>query len=109
MFFMKGNENILEKEAYRCILMCFSIRSITFCQRTFIIHQFISVTRIPETLCISSHVIKQMKSDFPELKCLFRKSDNVGCYSANSVAELTHKIYKENNIQLLRYDYNESQ
>ena len=62
-----------------------------------------------DTLCISSHVIKQMKSDFPELKCLFRKSDNAGCYSANSVAELTHKICKENEIQLLRYDYNEPQ
>ena len=60
-----------------------------------------------DTLCISSHVIKQMKSDFPELKCLFRKSDNAGCYSANSLAELTRKICKENEIQLLRYDYNE--
>ena len=41
-----------------------------------------------DTFCISNHVIKQMKSDFSELKCLFRKSDNAGCYSANSVDEL---------------------
>ena len=62
-----------------------------------------------DTLRIPNDVIKQMKSDFPELKYLFRKSDNAGCYSANSVAELTHRICKRNEIQLLIYDYNEPQ
>ena len=42
---------------------------------------------ILDTLCVSQHVLNQIKRDFPNLTSLYRRSDNAGCYAGNSVAE----------------------
>ena len=62
-----------------------------------------------DTLCVADHVIKQIQIDFPTLRYLYRKSDNAACYAGNSVAEILYTICKQQNIQILRYDYNECQ
>jgi len=64
---------------------------------------------VVDTLCVADHVIKQMHIEYQHLRRLYHKSDNAGCYAGNSVAENLYNICKIQNIQLLRYDYNEPQ
>ena len=64
---------------------------------------------VVDTLCISENVIKRMKTDFPSLEYLYRKSDNAGCYAGNGVAENEYHISLKNGTMLLRHDYNEPQ
>ena len=40
---------------------------------------------VTDTLCVSEHVLKQIKKDYPNLTILYRTPDNVACYSGNSV------------------------
>ena len=51
---------------------------------------------------VSENVIKQMKTDFPSLEYLYRKSDNAGCFAGNGVAENEYYICLKNGIMLLR-------
>ena len=62
-----------------------------------------------DTLCVSQHVLLQIKKDLPNLKFLYQRSDNAGCYSGNSVAEIMYNICKNAGITLKRYDNNEPQ
>jgi hypothetical protein len=74
---------------------------------------FTALTRcdqdVIDTLCVADHVIKQIRADYPHLRQLYHKSDNAGCYAGNSVAENLYHICQLQNIDLLRYDYNEPQ
>ena len=60
-----------------------------------------------DTLCVAEHVLKEIQKDHPNIKQLFRKTDNAGCYSGNSVAEIEYSICRQNGFTLLRHDYNE--
>ena len=62
-----------------------------------------------DTLCIAEHVLKEILKDHPNIKQLFRKTDNAGCYSGNSVAEIEYSICRQNGFTLLRHDYSEPQ
>ena len=62
-----------------------------------------------ETLCVLDHVLAHMKTDYPDLKGLYRKSDNASCYAGNSCAVVEYLLCKEHNINLYRHDYNEPQ
>ena len=62
-----------------------------------------------DTLCVAEHVLKEIQKDHPNIKQLFRKTDNAGCYSGNFVAEIESSICRQNGFTLLRYDYNEPQ
>ena len=64
---------------------------------------------VVETLCVLDHVLAQMKTDYPNLKGLYHKSDNASCYAGNSCAEVEYLLCKEHNINLRRHDYNEPQ
>ena len=64
---------------------------------------------VVETLCVVDHVLAQMKTDYPNVKGIYRKSDNAGCYAGNSCAEVECLLCKEHNINLHRHDYNEPQ
>ena len=57
---------------------------------------------VAETLCVLDHVLAQMKTDYPNLKGLYHKSDNTSCYAGNSCAEVEHLLCKEHNIDLYR-------
>ena len=60
-----------------------------------------------EALCVLDHVLPQMKTVYPDLKGLYRKSDNTSCYAGNSCAEVEYLLCKEHNINLHRHDHNE--
>ena len=64
---------------------------------------------VVETLCVLDHVLAQMKTGYPNLEGLYRKSDNASCYAGNSCAEVEYLLCKEHNINLHRHDYNEPQ
>ena len=64
---------------------------------------------VVDTLCITDHVLCEMKKEFPNLQTLYQKSDNVGCYAGNSVGEIECFLCKKYDINLLRHDYNEPQ
>ena len=50
---------------------------------------------VSETLCVSDHVLKQVRADFPNITSLYQKSDNAGCYAGNAVAEIEYAICKK--------------
>ena len=54
------------------------------------------------------HYVKWRKI-FLIFQTLYRKSDNAGCYAANSDAEIEYSLCKKYDINLLRHDYNEPQ
>ena len=62
-----------------------------------------------DTLCVAEHVLKEIQKDHPNIKQLFRKTDNAGCYSGNSVAEIEYSICRQNGFTLLWHDYSEPQ
>ena len=62
-----------------------------------------------DTLCVAEHVLKEIQKDHTNIKQLFRKTDNAGCYSGNSVAEIEYSICRQNGFTLLRHDYNKPQ
>ena len=53
-----------------------------------------------DTLCVSQHVLIQIKTGLPNLKFLHPRSDNTRCYSGNSVAEILYNICKNAGITL---------
>ena len=60
-----------------------------------------------DTLCISENVLKEIKQDKPGIDKILMKSDNASCYHGNHSAEINHLLCKQQNINLLRYDFNE--
>ena len=50
-----------------------------------------------------------MKRDYPNLKGLYRNSDNASCYAGNSFAEVEYLPCKEHKFNLYRHKYNEPQ
>ena len=58
-------------------------------------------------ISIADCVLEQFCKDEPNVKKLFAKSDNAGCYHGNYSAESMYHLCQKRNIQLLRYDFNE--
>ena len=58
-------------------------------------------------ISIADCVLEQFCKDEPNVKKLFVKSDNDGCYHGNYSAESMYHLCQKRNIQLLRYDFNE--
>ena len=78
-------------------------------KHTYFTTAYRSNQEITDSLTIASLVIKQITTDFPNLKELFCKSDNAGSYRGNFYAQPLYEIYKSNEIYLLWLDYNEHQ
>ena len=64
---------------------------------------------IKDSLSLRDYVVKEFSKDFPDVKELYCKSDNAGCYHGNPYPESIYKICKQNSITLKRLDYNEPQ
>lgn len=64
---------------------------------------------LKDTLTVADIVLKKFHEDCPQIKKVFMKSDNAGCYHANSSVELMQFILKRNELELIRYDYSEPQ
>ena len=64
---------------------------------------------IKDSLSLGDYVVKEFSKDFPDVKELYCKSDNAGCYHGNPYLESIYKICKQNFITLKRVDYNELQ
>ena len=64
---------------------------------------------VDSTLCISENVVKRFHFDHPSVSQLYTRSDNASSYHSNFVAEQLHGFCKDNQIKLLRYDYNKAQ
>ena len=60
-----------------------------------------------QTMSVTDHVCKQIKADFPNIKNVLSKSDNVGCYSGNSYLEGPCHILKQNRFSLIKHDFND--
>ena len=61
-----------------------------------------------DVLSINEHVLNQFKKDEPNIKKLYTKSDNAGCYHTSYSPEALYFMCKQKGMELLRYDYNES-
>ena len=64
---------------------------------------------IKDSLSLGDYVVKEFSKDFPDVKELYCKSNNAGCYHGNPCPESIYKICKQNSITLKRLDYNEPQ
>ena len=64
---------------------------------------------LAQTMSVASHVAAQIREDFPNVKNVYVKSDNAGCYAGNGHVEGEHHILKLHDLNLKRHDYNEPQ
>jgi len=62
-----------------------------------------------DSLSLADYVLRQFSADFQEVKELYGKSDNVGCYHCKVCPESIYKICKAVGITLKRLDFNEPQ
>ena len=61
---------------------------------------------IKDSLCLSDYIVREFSKDFPDVKELYCKSGNAGCYHGKSYPESIYKICTQNSITLKRLDYN---
>ena len=52
-------------------------------------------------------LLKQLEVDEPQIEKLFAKSDNASCYQGNYLPQALYQLCEEQDIVLVRYDYNE--
>ena len=64
---------------------------------------------IKDSLSLGDYVVKEFSKDSPDVKELYCKSNNAGCYHGNSYPVSIYKICKQNSITLERSEYNEPQ
>ena len=60
-----------------------------------------------DTLSLGKEVLVKLKVDEPQIQKLFAKSDNASCYHGNYLPQALYQLCKEQDITLVRYDYNE--
>ena len=60
-----------------------------------------------DTLSLGKAVLVKLKVDEPQIQKLFAKSDNASCYHGNYLPQALYQLCKEQDITLVRYDYNE--
>ena len=61
-----------------------------------------------DILSLGKTVLKQRKVDGPQIQRLFAKSDNASCDQGNYLPQTLYQLRKEQDIILVRYDYNEN-
>ena len=64
---------------------------------------------VKDSLSLGDYIVKEFSKDFLDVKELYCKSDNAGCYHGNPYPESIYKTCKQNSITLKRLDYNEPQ
>ena len=64
---------------------------------------------LAHTLSVAYFVCQQIKTDFPTVKNVYKKSDNTWCYAANGYLLGEYHILKEKDLTLIRHDFNELQ
>ncbi|CAF1547066.1 unnamed protein product [Adineta ricciae] len=60
-------------------------------------------------LCVFEHVLDQIKTDLPNLKNLYTRSDNAGCYAGASIIIARKMVCDSADICLKRTDFSERQ
>ena len=60
-----------------------------------------------DALCLADVALENVKEDFSGLKNLYAKSDNAMSYHGDYYIEALYNLFKEKQLALLRYDYNE--
>jgi hypothetical protein len=61
------------------------------------------------TQAIIDDVFSQLKSVAPEIKTVFLRQDNAGCYHSTSMLLSVQQLATKNNIHLSRVDYSDPQ
>ena len=64
---------------------------------------------LAHTLSVTDHVCQQIETDYPNIKNVYKKSDNTGCYAGNGYLLGEYHILKEKDLTLIRHDFNEPQ
>ena len=64
---------------------------------------------VKDTLLLGEHVIKEFKSDHPDVVEVYSKCDNASSYHGNFYPEFLYNICKQNGIIPRQLDYNEPQ
>ena len=62
---------------------------------------------LAHTLSLTDHVCQPIKTDFSNVKNVYKKSDNAGCYAGNGYLLGQYHILKERDLTLIRHDFNE--
>lgn len=62
---------------------------------------------VASTLCISENVLREYQKNNPHIKQIFTKSDNAGAYHGNYVFEALYNMCKNQDLKLMRSDFNE--
>ena len=74
------------------------------------VHVFEKCTQESDTvLAIVDDVFSQLKSVAPEIKTVFLRQDNAGCYHSTSMLLSVQQLATKNNIHLSRVDYSDPQ
>ena len=60
-----------------------------------------------DTLSLGKAMPKQLKVDEPQIQKPFSKSGNASCYQGSYLPQALYQLCKEQDITLVRYDYNE--
>ena len=63
---------------------------------------------VKDVLCISDNVLQRFTQENPEIKEIYKKLDNAGCYHSSLSPEALYVLCKKHDIKLKRYDFNES-
>ena len=90
VFFPKNIDSISQKIVYHTIIY--------WCDQD-----------VLDILYVSQHVLIQIKKDLRNSTLLYPRSDNPGCYSVSSIAEIMFNICKNADITLKQYGNNEPQ
>ena len=76
-------------------------------KRVYLTFVFRSQQSMVDVMNIGEHALTQFSIDCPDLKHLYAKPDNAGCYHGNYMLEGLYKLCLSKGFKLLRYDYNE--
>ena len=60
-------------------------------------------------MSVTDHVCQQIETDYPNIKNVYKKSDNTGCYAGNGYLLGEYHILKEKDLTLIGHDFNEPQ
>ena len=60
-----------------------------------------------DVLALAKHILQKLKTDHPSVTTIYKKSDNASCYHNALGPEVLYWLCSEQDMSLVRYDFNE--